>query len=96
MTEEDEIAKIIGRCLGRSRPPVPLYIKDDDGSYKEICDGAAADIEQATEALVYEIGNYLRMKEAELNNKLTQVKCDAYELALTHSRPTERTREEEK
>lgn len=95
MTEENEIRKIIGRCLRGSKPLAPLYGKNDDGSYFKIRDGAVADIEQAAEALEYEIDNYLRMKEAEINNKLTQAKCDAYELALTHSRPIERIRENE-
>lgn len=91
MTEEDGIAKIIGRCLKRCKPPVKLYSKNSDGSYNAIFDGVVADIESATEELVDAIGNYLRLKikEGEIDNKILQVKCDAYELALTHSRPIE-------
>lgn len=98
ITEEDEIAKIIGRCLKRCKPPVKLYSKNSDGSYNAIFDGVVADIESATEELLDAIGDYLRLKikEAEIDSKLIQVKCDAYELALTHSRPIERISEESK
>ena len=95
MTEENEIGKIIDRCLNRCKPPVQLYVKNDDGSFDGLSDGVVADTRAAAEELEHEISNYLRIKEAEINNKLTQVKCEAYELALTHSRPTERIREEE-
>ena len=87
---ENEIEDLISRCLRHSKPQVKLYSKDDLGNYNEIRDGTVADIDMVTKELKREIGNYIRLKEAEINNKLTQVKCEAYELALTHSRPTER------
>ena len=93
--KEDKVSEMIERCLKRSKPPVELYSKGDGGSYNQIFDGVVADIEHATEELKYEISNYLRIKEAEINSKLIQAKCDAYELALTHSRPLERIKEEE-
>jgi hypothetical protein len=97
MREENEIGERISRCLKRCKPPVDLYIKESDGDYIKINDGAVADINSATEELEEAIGNYLRLKikEAEIDNRLIQVKCDAYELALTGSRPAERIREEE-
>lgn len=96
MTEENGIGKIINRCLKRCKPPVDLYVKESDGGYIKINDGAVADVNSATEEIEDAIGNYLRLKikEAEINNRLIQVKCDAYELALTHSRPIERIKEE--
>jgi hypothetical protein len=97
MREENEIGERISRCLKRCKPPVDLYIKESDGDYIKINDGAVADINSATEELEEAIGNYLRLKikEAEIDNRLIQVKCDAYELALKGSRPAERIREEE-
>lgn len=96
MTEENGIGKIINRCLKRCKPPVDLYVKESDGGYIKINDGVVADINSATEEIGDAIGNYLRLKikEAEIDNRLIQVKCDAYELALTHSRPIERIKEE--
>lgn len=88
-----ELKSTIERCLKRCKPPVQLYVENDDGSFNKIHDGVVADIESATEELEYEISNYLRTKEAEINNKLTQAKCDAYELALTRTRPIETIRE---
>ena len=90
MNEENNVCKIIDRCLKRSKPPVKLYSKDSDGSYYEISSELVVDAKLATEELEHEISNYLRIKEAEINNRLTQVKCEAYELALTHTRPIER------
>lgn len=90
-----ELKSTIERCLKRCRPLVQIYVENDDGTFNEVHDGVVADIESATEELEHEISGYLSIKEAEINNKLTQVKCDAYELALTHTRPIERIREEE-
>lgn len=92
---EDKVSIMIGRCLRRSKPPVELYVKNSDGSYSAIQEEVVADIDLATKELEYEIDNYLRFKENEIDNRLTQVKCEAYELALTHTRPMERIKEEE-
>ena len=90
-----ELKSTIERCLRRCKPPVEIYGKETDGSYFKIRDGAVASVDMAAEELEHEISNYLRIKESEINNKLTQAKCDAYELALTHTRPIERIKEEE-
>lgn len=87
-----ELKSTIIRCLKRCKPPVDLYVKNED-EFNVIRDGVVADIENATEELEHEIGNYLMAKEAEINSKLVQTKCEAYELALTHTRPTERISE---
>ena len=90
-----KLKSTIERCLNKCKLPVQLYVENDDGSFNEVPDGAVADIKSATEELEHEISNYLRIKEAEKNSKLLQVKCEAYELALTHSRPIERIIEDE-
>ena len=63
------------------------FILDDDGDIV----GVIPKIQDITE-----LASYLRIKEAEINNKLTQAKCEAYELALTHTRPAELCGEAEK
>lgn len=90
-----ELKNTIERCLKRCEPPVQLYVENDEGTFNKILDGAVADIESATEELEYAIRNYLSIKEAEIDSRLIQAKCDAYELALTHTRPIERIREDE-
>lgn len=92
---KDEVSEMIDRCFRRSKPPVELYVKNSDGSYNAISEGTVVDVDLATKELKYEIDSYLRFKKAEIDNRLTQVKCEAYELALTHSRPLERIEEEE-
>lgn len=92
---KDKVSEMIGRCLRRSKPPVELYVKNSDGSYNAIPEGTVADIDLAIKELKHEIDNYLFIKEAAINNRLIQAKCEAYELALTHSRPLERIKEEE-
>ena len=94
--KKDTIDKIIIQCLKNSLPPVKLYSKDSDGDYYEIKLGVVADIDSAARNLKNEINSYLSVKEAEINSKLIQVKCEAYELALTHSRPIERLKESDR
>lgn len=91
-----ELRSIIERCLKRCKPLVTLYTKNEKEEFYPILDGTVADIMNATEELEKELGHEISIKEAEINSKLTQVKCEAYELALTHTRPIERIEEEEK
>lgn len=100
MSEEDKIGEIIDRCIARAKPQTP----DQKGYNKGVKENGETfyyenfDLISAymvREELEHEISNYLRIKEAEINSRLTQAKCDAYELALTHSRPVERAGEEE-
>lgn len=91
-----ELRSVIERCLKMCKPPVTLYTKDENGEFHAILDGVVADIMDATGELEHEISMHLMAKEAEINSKLVQAKCEAYELALTHTRPIERIEEEEK
>lgn len=92
---EDEVSEMIDRCFRRSKPPVELYVKNSDGSYNAISEGTVVDVDLATKELKYDIVSYLRTKELEIDSRMTQVKCEAYELALTRSRQLERIEEEE-
>lgn len=96
MKTEDEVGNIIDRCIYRAMPKVEEqigYTKYTNGEtglddYLQNNDLISACV--VREELEHEIANYLRIKEAEVNSKLTQAKCEAYELALTHTRPIER------
>ena len=96
---EDELCKIIDRCIDKARPyPDEIGYRrcideNDNDKYYE-CDYFIKDWVIRDE-LEREIASYLRIKEAEINSKLIQVKCDAYELALTHSRPIEKIMQEQ-
>lgn len=99
MSEEDKVGEIIDRCIARAkRIGLPGYSVSEDVDTHELTYSPDTDLISACivrEELEHEIGKYLRIKEAEINSRLTQAKCDAYELALTHSRPIERIGEEE-
>ena len=97
---ENKVDAIITRCITKARP----YTEDQKGYirgvnengefiYWENYDFISAFIIE--EELKHEIANYLRIKEVEVNSKLIQAKCEAYELALTHTRPVENNKEEE-
>lgn len=97
MSAEDEVGEIIDRCIARAKSiGLPGYSASENVDTHELTYFPDADLISACvvrEELEHEIGNYLRIKEAEINSRLTQAKCDAYELALTHSRPVERIEE---
>lgn len=96
MSAEDEVGEIIDRCIARAMPRDASgvgYIATENLDTHELTYFPNTDLISACvvrEELEHEIGNYLRIKESEINSRLTQAKCDAYELALTHSRPVER------
>jgi hypothetical protein len=99
-SEEDKLGEIIDRCIKKATPVFEgeigyIRVKCENGEDEYWKDDDLIKARVVREELEHEIGNYLRIKEAEINNRLTQVKCDAYELALTHSRPIERIREEQ-
>lgn len=101
MNKEDKLGEIINRCINRAKPHSQDQIGynkgvDENGLdiYLENYDLTSAYV--VRDELEHGIANYLRTKEAEINSKLAQAKCEAYELALTHSRPVERIMEEEK
>lgn len=100
MSEEEEVGQIVDSCIERIKPRSPdqigyLKFRNEKGedTYFENSDLISAFA--VREELKHEIGYYLRMKETEINSRLIQTKCEAYELALTHTRPMERVRGEE-
>lgn len=95
MSKEDEAGEIIDRCISvakahgqyQNQIGYNRYANEKgEDVYFENDDLISAYI--VRDELEREIASYLRIKEAEINSKLAQAKCEAYELALTGTRPT--------
>lgn len=92
---------IIDGCIERAKGIGELgagYTACQDVATKEITYVKCNDLVWGTvlkKELKRSIEHYLFVKEAGFENKVVQAKCDAYELALTRSRPVERIGEEQ-
>lgn len=97
---ENKVDAIITRCIARARPQTEDqkgYTKgiNENGEFIYLENYDFISAFRIEEELKHEIANYLHTKEVEVNSRIIQAKCEAYELALTHTRPAENNKEEE-